>query len=123
MLREIKNSLNDESGTLSELFTERLRPALIIGIILALFSQITGINAIIYYAPEIFKSVGFGAESALFQTVLIGAINTLFTICCIVADRQSRKEDIIDLGSWRHDRLFARRGNLFPLQSYRADRG
>jgi len=92
VLREIKSSLNDESGTLSELFTARLRPAMIIGIILALFSQITGINAIIYYAPEIFKSVGFGAESALFQTVLIGAINTLFTFVALwLIDKAGRK--------------------------------
>jgi SP family arabinose:H+ symporter-like MFS transporter len=96
VLREIKNSLNDESGTLSELFTERLRPALIIGVILALFSQITGINAIIYYAPEIFKSVGFGAESALFQTVLIGAINTLFTFVALwLIDKAGRKTLLI----------------------------
>jgi SP family arabinose:H+ symporter-like MFS transporter len=99
VLREIKSSLNDESGTLSELFTARLRPAsstvrraMIIGVVLALFSQITGINAIIYYAPEIFKSVGIGAESALFQTVLIGGINTLFTFVALwLIDKAGRK--------------------------------
>lgn len=96
VLQEIKSSLNHESGTLSELFTSRLRPALIVGIILALFSQITGINAIIYYAPEIFKSVGFGAESALFQTVLIGAINTIFTFVALwLIDKAGRKTLLI----------------------------
>lgn len=96
VLQEIKTSLNQESGTLSDLFTSRLRPALIIGIILALFSQITGINAIIYYAPEIFKSVGFGAESALFQTVLIGAINTIFTFVALwLIDKAGRKQLLI----------------------------
>ncbi len=96
VLQDIKASLNQEVGTLSDLFTSRLRPALIIGIILALFSQITGINAIIYYAPEIFKSVGFGAESALFQTVLIGAINTLFTFVALwLIDKAGRKTLLI----------------------------
>jgi len=64
----------------------------VIGIILALFSQITGINAIIYYAPEIFKRIGFAAESALLQTVMIGAINTLFTFVALwLIDRAGRK--------------------------------
>jgi MFS transporter, SP family, arabinose:H+ symporter len=83
VLKEIKDSLGQEVGTFSDLFSKRLKPALWIGIILALFSQITGINAIIYYAPEIFKSVGFASESALMQTVLIGAINTLFTFVAL----------------------------------------
>jgi SP family arabinose:H+ symporter-like MFS transporter len=92
VLSEIKESLGQEVGTLSDLFSKRLRPALVIGIVLALFSQITGINAIIYYAPEIFKGIGFAAESALLQTVLIGAINTLFTFVALwLIDRAGRK--------------------------------
>jgi SP family arabinose:H+ symporter-like MFS transporter len=92
VLNEIKESLGQEVGTLSDLFSKRLKPALVIGVILALFSQITGINAIIYYAPEIFKGVGFAAESALLQTVLIGAINTLFTFVALwLIDRAGRK--------------------------------
>jgi SP family arabinose:H+ symporter-like MFS transporter len=92
VLSEIKESLGQEVGTLSDLFSKRLKPALIIGVVLALFSQITGINAIIYYAPEIFKGIGFAAESALLQTVLIGAINTLFTFVALwLIDRAGRK--------------------------------
>lgn len=92
VLNEIRESLGQEVGTLSDLFSKRLKPALLIGIILALFSQITGINAIIYYAPEIFKSVGFASESALLQTVLIGAINTLFTFVALwLIDKAGRK--------------------------------
>ncbi len=92
VLEEIKASLRQEVGTLSDLFSKRLKPALVIGVVLALFSQITGINAIIYYAPEIFKSVGFAAESALLQTVLIGAVNTLFTFVALwLIDKLGRK--------------------------------
>lgn len=92
VLNEIKETLKQEVGTLSDLFSTRLRPALVIGIILALFSQITGINAIIYYAPEIFKGIGFAAESALMQTVLIGAINTIFTFVALwLIDKAGRK--------------------------------
>ena len=83
VLDEIKEVLNEETGTLKELFSPGLRSAMIVGLVLALFSQITGINAIIYYAPEIFKNVGFGTDSALLQTVIIGFTNTLFTFVAI----------------------------------------
>lgn len=92
VLNEIKESLGQEVGTLSDLFSKRLKPALLIGIVLALFSQITGINAIIYYAPEIFKGIGFASESAFMQTVLIGAINTIFTFVALwLIDKAGRK--------------------------------
>jgi SP family arabinose:H+ symporter-like MFS transporter len=83
VMADIKNTLHEEKGTIGELFAPGLRTAMIIGVFLALFSQITGINAIIYYAPEIFKSVGFGTDSALLQTVIIGVTNTLFTFVAI----------------------------------------
>ena len=69
-----------------------LRYVLFIGIILAILSQVTGINAIMYYAPEIFKSSGDGSSSAMMQTVLVGVINTLFTIVAIrYVDKWGRK--------------------------------
>lgn len=83
LMAEIKDTLKEEKGTIGELFAPGLRTAMIIGMFLALFSQITGINAIIYYAPEIFKSVGFGTDSALLQTVIIGLTNTVFTFVAI----------------------------------------
>jgi len=89
---EIIDALRHETGTLKELFKPGLRMAMLVGSILALFSQITGINAIIYYAPEIFKSAGFGAESAFMQTVIIGLINTLFTFIAIwLIDKAGRR--------------------------------
>ncbi len=90
---EIKSTLNEERGTFRELFGKRYRMALIVGVVLALFSQITGINAIIYFAPEIFKSIGMGVESAFFQTILIGIINTLFTFVAIwLIDKSGRRK-------------------------------
>jgi SP family arabinose:H+ symporter-like MFS transporter len=81
--QEIKSALGQEKGTLKELFEPGLRMAMIIGVFLALFSQITGINAIMYYAPEILKKAGFGVNSALMQTVIIGFVNTIFTFVAI----------------------------------------
>lgn len=83
ILNEIKETIRAEKGTLKELFATKLRRALLIGLVLALFSQITGINAIIYYAPEIFKNIGFGTDSALQQTLIIGFVNTIFTFVAI----------------------------------------
>jgi SP family arabinose:H+ symporter-like MFS transporter len=92
VMEEIKDALAHETGTLKELFEPGMRMAMIVGIFLAIFSQITGINAIIYYAPEIFKSVGFASESALLQTVVIGATNTVFTFVAIwLIDKAGRK--------------------------------
>lgn len=92
VMAEIKTALSQETGTVKELFSPGLRMALIVGTVLALFSQITGINAIIYYAPEIFKSIGFASESAFLQTVLIGVINTVFTFVALwLIDRAGRR--------------------------------
>jgi SP family arabinose:H+ symporter-like MFS transporter len=85
---EIELTLKEEK----ELFAPGWRMALIVGIFLAAFSQITGINAIMYYAPEIFRSVGFGTESALTQTVIIGSVNVLFTFVALwLIDKVGRK--------------------------------
>lgn len=93
VMAEIEITLKEEQGTIAELFAPGLRTAMIIGVFLALFSQITGINAIIYYAPEIFKSVGFGTDSALLQTVIIGLTNTVFTFVAIrFIDRAGRRK-------------------------------
>jgi SP family arabinose:H+ symporter-like MFS transporter len=93
VLNEVKETLNEEKGTISELFAPGLRTAMIVGMFLALFSQITGINAIIYYAPEIFKSVGFGTDSALLQTVIIGLTNTVFTFVALkFIDKAGRRK-------------------------------
>ncbi len=82
-LSEIKETLNIEHGTFSEIFKPGIRKALLIGVVLCIFSQVTGINAIMYYAPEIFKSTGDATSSALMQTVLVGIINVLFTLVAI----------------------------------------
>lgn len=92
VMQEIKEALTHETGTVRELFKPGLRMALLVGVVLALFSQITGINAIIYYAPEIFKSIGFATDSALTQTLLIGVVNTIFTFVALwLIDKVGRR--------------------------------
>ncbi|MEP7107712.1 MAG: sugar porter family MFS transporter [Ferruginibacter sp.] len=91
-LAEIKEALNMEKSSFSDILKPGVRKALLIGIILCIFSQVTGINAIMYYAPEIFKSTGDASGSALMQTVLVGIINVLFTLVAIkYVDRWGRR--------------------------------
>src|SRR5437763_5905684 len=67
-LRQIQQALQEEEGHWSELFTTGYRRALLIGILLAVFGQFSGINSSMYYAPEIFKAAGAGTDSAFLQT-------------------------------------------------------
>lgn len=91
-LKAIRDVMHVESGNFGQLLKPGLRFVLLIGIILAILSQVTGINAIMYYAPEIFKSGGDGSSSALMQTVLVGVINVLFTVVAIkYVDKWGRK--------------------------------
>ena len=60
--------------------------------ILGVFSQLTGINVIMYYAPSIFQAAGFSSDSAMLQTVVIGATNLLFTLIGMsLIDKLGRK--------------------------------
>jgi len=91
-IREIRDTLALEEGSLRELFRPAFRRPLLIAIVLAVFQQITGINAILYYAPRIFEGAGFERMSAIGQSTLVGLVNMLFTIVAIVlADKVGRR--------------------------------
>lgn len=93
-LESINESLKDETPfSFSDVREPKVKRALGIGILLAVFSQITGINAIMYYAPEIFKATGVGSDSAFIQTILVGIINVIFTFVAIrYVDQWGRKK-------------------------------
>ena len=63
-----------------ELKSKRLRPVLVIGIVLAVFQQWCGINVIFNYAEEIFTSAGYSVGDMLFNIVITGAVNLIFTL-------------------------------------------
>lgn len=91
-LREIEEALARETGSVAQLFEPRMRPALWIGVLLAIFQQITGINVFLYFATDIFKKMGAGTDAALLQTVLVGAVNLTFTVVALyTVDRLGRK--------------------------------
>jgi sugar porter (SP) family MFS transporter len=89
---EIQQTLKASKGTLSELFHRGMFKILVIGILLAVFQQVTGINVVMYYAPAIFKSAGFGNDSALLQTALMGMVNLTFAVVSMFfVDKVGRK--------------------------------
>ncbi|MGN6295661.1 MAG: sugar porter family MFS transporter [Ginsengibacter sp.] len=93
-LATIEGLVHEENvaGKFSELFKGKMFKLLLIGVALAVFQQITGINVIMYYAPSIFESAGFASDSALFQTALMGLVNLSFAIISMsLIDRLGRK--------------------------------
>ena len=74
---------NQENASYKELFSPGMRKALIIGILLPLFSQFSGINAIIYYGPSILSNAGISLSNSLISQVIFGVANMLFTLIAI----------------------------------------
>lgn len=65
---------------------------LVIGILISFFQQAVGINVVLYYAPEIFRTMGLGTDASLLQTIIVGIINLTFTVVAIMTvDRFGRK--------------------------------
>ena len=88
----IKDAISHESESVAQLFHPGLRIVLVIGVVLAVLQQVTGINVFLYYGPEIFKKLGTSMDAALLQTVVIGAVNLAFTIIAIwTVDKLGRK--------------------------------
>src|ERR671917_1737307 len=97
---EIKRQEQEQSQarvSYKELLAPCVRPALVIGIGLAIFQQITGINTVIYYAPTILQGVGFSEGGAIAATALgVGVVNVGFTILAVrIIDRAGRRPLLI----------------------------
>ncbi len=91
-LIEIKDAIAHESGSIRQLFQPGMKIVLVIGIVLAVLQQVTGINVFLYFGTEIFKKMGSETNAALLQTVIVGAVNLSFTILAIwTVDRWGRK--------------------------------
>jgi sugar porter (SP) family MFS transporter len=104
----IKETITHESESVAQLFQPGMRIALIIGVVLAILQQVTGINVFMYYGPEIFKKLGTNTDVALLQTVVVGAVNLAFTIVAIwTVDRLGRKPLMIIGASGMGISLFA----------------
>ena len=90
-VQEIKHSLDHgrKTGGRLQMFGVGV---IVIGVMLSIFQQFVGINVVLYYAPEVFKTLGASTDIALLQTIIVGVINLTFTVLAIMTvDKFGRK--------------------------------
>ncbi|MHB8217684.1 MAG: sugar porter family MFS transporter [Candidatus Sulfotelmatobacter sp.] len=89
-----------EQASSGHFWTRRLRKPILLAILVAFFNQLSGINAILYFAPRIFELTGLGAKAALLQSIGIGVTNLVFTFVGLwLIDRLGRRT-LLYIGSF-----------------------
>lgn len=71
----------------------------VIGLMLSIFQQFVGINVVLYYAPEIFRGMGMETDASLLQTIIVGAINMIFTVVAIFSVDNFGRKKLMMIGS------------------------
>lgn len=99
-IREIQLSLDVEHHALTEPFFCRkyLKP-IMLAVAIAMFNQLSGINAILYYSAHIFEMAGAGTQSAMFQSVIIGFTNLVFTVAAMAVIDHFGRRRLMVVGS------------------------
>jgi len=99
VINEIKSSIALDSKKTSYkdqiklLFDSKLKLALIIGFTFAIVQQTTGINAILFYAPTVFKQIGLGVDAAFSQAIWVGLVSVVFTVLALfMIDKIGRRK-------------------------------
>ena len=89
---EILAAARDEKAVATGFWSRKLRVPILLAILIAFFNQLSGINAVLYFAPRIFEMTGLGREAALLQSIGIGVTNLLFTFVGLgLIDRLGRR--------------------------------
>jgi sugar porter (SP) family MFS transporter len=92
MEKIIFDERSETKASIKDIFKSKTRKIVLIGTLLAAFQQITGINAVIMFAPNIFQATGAATENSLFQSIVVGLVNFLMTIVALwLVDRKGRK--------------------------------
>ncbi|MBN8673904.1 MAG: sugar porter family MFS transporter [Chitinophagales bacterium] len=91
LIKEIRNSVQQKKK--ESLFSGKFSKPLMLAFLLALFNQLSGINAIIYFAPRVFEMAGLGKDAAFLSSAGIGIVNFLFTMLgWYLIDRSGRRK-------------------------------
>jgi MFS transporter, SP family, arabinose:H+ symporter len=91
---------SEQKSSSGHFWTMRLRKPILLAILIAFFNQMSGINAILYFAPRIFELTGLGAKAALLQSIGIGVTNLIFTFVGLwLIDRLGRRT-LLYIGSF-----------------------
>lgn len=94
-IKEIKE-IQAKEGTFKDVFKPDVRKLVVIGVSLAVFQQVTGINTVIYYAPTLLHGAGFGNSASLLANVGVGAVNFLLTCVAVwLIDKVGRRPILI----------------------------
>jgi MFS transporter, SP family, arabinose:H+ symporter len=94
------SAASTEKGSSEHFWTSRLRKPILLAIFIAFFNQLSGINAVLYFAPRIFELTGLGAKAALLQSIGIGVTNLIFTFVGLwLIDRLGRRT-LLFIGSF-----------------------
>lgn len=94
--QSLSNSNQEEKASLKELFARRMRYVLLIGFGLGIFQQLSGINAVLYYAPMVFANAGTGMDAAFLMAIAVGLTLTIATVISMfLIDRLGRKPLLI----------------------------
>jgi sugar porter (SP) family MFS transporter len=89
-----------EKASASQFWTWRLRVPIFLAILVAFFNQLSGINAILYFAPRIFEMTGLGEKAALLQSVGIGITNLIFTFVGLWLIDKLGRRTLLYIGSF-----------------------
>ena len=113
ILTEIQNTVVSHSGKLFSFGTT----VILIGVLLSVFQQFVGINVVLYYAPEIFKSMGVGTDVALLQTIIVGSVNLIFTVLAILTVDKFGRKPLMIIGALGMALSMFALGTTFFMQS------
>jgi MFS transporter, SP family, arabinose:H+ symporter len=112
---QIRDAAAKEEGKLSELFKPGLRLALIVGLGLSIFGQMTGVNIVVYYGPSILEQAGMKMGSAMQYQVTLGIINLIFTLVAIWKVDSWGRRPLLIWGMVVVTLMMAITGGLFAL--------
>jgi len=117
---DIVRSVHEEEKTVHKdpLFSVRYKTPVMLAILFAVFNQVSGINAIIYYAPRIFEMTGLGANSSLLSTVGIGIVNFSFTLLAMNFIDKIGRRTLMLIGSFGLILTLALVSSTFYFQNF-----
>ncbi|KAK9932729.1 hypothetical protein M0R45_019953 [Rubus argutus] len=96
---EASHAAAEVKNPFQNLLKRRNRPSLVIAIVMQIFQQFTGINAIMFYAPVLFQTLGFKSDASLYSSVITGGVNVLSTLVSLaLVDKVGRRILLIEAG-------------------------
>lgn len=117
-MKAITDVLADETGRFSELFTTKYRRGLVIGVLLMFFSQVTGINVIMYFGNQVFKEAGYSVGFSYALQMFVGFANIAFTVFALWKIDQWGRKPLLKFGTVSIFITLTLIGTLFALKSH-----